>query len=490
MENYIKRALKFNVIIIYLFCVILGLTAYFSGGLDYAVDAAGPLVATAFLVTIIYLIKFNPYIKGFIISMIPGIASLGLSIARGGIPRLFNVYILGLLLVSVYFRKKMVAIYGGLFSIILIGIYIIYPEGLLSAEYAEFSEFFPRIAVYMCAAGVMYIITNWGSQYVEDAIKEGEQSTQMSNNLDHIIKNIESNADEVSHNVHTCNSRMDDVEASTRVVADSMKEINNTSENSAEKLSNINDIASDSVEHMKETLNAMKSIEESFEMTHGDLSNGHTNVNHLSGEIEKISDAINLSYNTVTDLKASMADISQALQGITAISEQTNLLALNAAIEAARAGEHGRGFSVVAEEVRKLAEESTRQAEHIRAITEKVVSASTAAAEEVGLGRQAVQEGTQAMTTLSQVFEKVQVSFDEAYKLIENEMSVIENTEQQFFKIQEQISDVFVATESNASATEEVLNQVKTQETLSVEVNAMLDDIEEKTNNLKAMAQV
>jgi len=490
MDQYVKRAQRFNILIIYIFCVVLEFTAFLNGGMSYALEAIVPIIGAAVLVTIIYFIKMNYQAKGFIISMIPALASLGLSISKGGVPRMFNVYILGVVLVAIYFKKKMVAIYGGIFSLLLIVIFMINPAGLLGEELANIGEFFPRIAVYICVVGVIYIMTTWGDQYISDALKESELASTTSSNLDHIIKNIESNAEEVSTSVSLCNARMDVVEESTKVVAQSMREVSTTSEHSAERLGTINVIAIESVDHMRETLNAMKSIEESFKMTQIDLNQGGESVSDIASQMEKIGEAIDLSYSTVVDLKDSMADITTALQGITNISEQTNLLALNAAIEAARAGEHGRGFSVVAEEVRKLAEESSKQAEHIKVITEKVLTVSSEAEREVGVGKVAVTEGNDIMDSLSEVFANVKSSFDTAYKLIENEMDVIANTEKQFFNIQDQISSVSSATEENAAATEEVLSQVNVQETVSNEVNSMLDDIERMSNELKDMAKI
>lgn len=345
--------------------------------MSYALEAIVPIIGAAVLVTIIYLIKMNYQVKGFIISMMPALASLGLSISKGGVPRMFNVYILGVVLVAIYFKKKMIAIYGWIFSLLLIVIFILYPSGLLVEELANLGEFFPRMAVYMCVVGVIYIITSWGDQYISDALKESELASVTSKNLDHIIKNIETNSEEVTSSIGQCNAKIDVVEESTKAVARSMKEVSTTSKHSAERLGTIDVIATECVDHMRDTLNAMKRIEESFKMTNNDLDKGGESVSDIARQMEKISEAINLSYSTVVDLKANMGDITTALQGITSILEQTNLLALNAAIEAALAGEHGRGFSVVAEEVRKLAEESSKQAEYIKVVTEKVLMVSS-----------------------------------------------------------------------------------------------------------------
>ena len=137
-----------------------------------------------------------------------------------------------------------------------------------------------------------------------------------------------------------------------------------------------------------------------------------TAVNQIIS-VEKI---VNDSALTVDKLGKRSQEIGQIVEAISGIAEQTNLLALNAAIEAARAGEHGRGFAVVSEEVRKLAEESQEAAQKIGTLIGDIQSDTTDAVDSMQKGNAAVRDGTRSVERLRSTFDSIRDSSNNVQK--------------------------------------------------------------------------
>ncbi|HEX8964147.1 MAG TPA: methyl-accepting chemotaxis protein [Rhodocyclaceae bacterium] len=169
------------------------------------------------------------------------------------------------------------------------------------------------------------------------------------------------------------------------------------------------------VEIMTFTLDSLTAQAEGVQQTSAESSEhaarGGEIIHSASAEMERVTAAVNESSQIIQALGEQSNQISQIVNVIREIADQTNLLALNAAIEAARAGEQGRGFAVVADEVRKLAERTSNSTQEITAMIEKIQGGTRLAIQSMESGVSRVGAGAalaqQAGVAINEITDRV-----------------------------------------------------------------------------------
>lgn len=134
---------------------------------------------------------------------------------------------------------------------------------------------------------------------------------------------------------------------------------------------------------------------------------GEKLVEHTVGQMKTIDESVQKAEAVVKGLETKSQDITSILNVINGIADQTNLLALNAAIEATRAGEYGRGFSVVAEEVRKLAVQSAHSAKEIEGLIQEIVREISTSLSMFQSVNHEVKEGLQITDQTAESFKQI-----------------------------------------------------------------------------------
>lgn len=145
---------------------------------------------------------------------------------------------------------------------------------------------------------------------------------------------------------------------------------------------------------------------------------GGTVVKATIEKMNRIAEVVARASETVKGLGKSSEQIGEIVQLIEEIADQTNLLALNAAIEAARAGEHGRGFAVVADEVRKLAERTTKATKEISDMIKKIQTETVGAVESINEGTDEVNSGKELANNAGSSLERIIKGTDDVVEIV------------------------------------------------------------------------
>lgn len=228
------------------------------------------------------------------------------------------------------------------------------------------------------------------------------------------------------------------------------------------------------------------SAQESAQKAADSATEGGKVVTETIEGIQAIARSVKESAQTIGELGKRSEEIGEIIEVIDDIADQTNLLALNAAIEAARAGEQGRGFAVVADEVRKLAERTTKATteiatmiKDIQDVTSSAVTSMEEGTKQVELGTELAQKAGESLTDIVNVSTEVQdmiqqiaTAADEqssAAEQISNNVGGISSVAEQSAKSAEQIASASEELNRQTEALDSLVNQFKLKDSAEAE---------------------
>src|SRR5574337_113448 len=300
--------------------------------------------------------------------------------------------------------------------------------------------------------------------------KSGDEIGRLTNAFRSMVTNLRTMVHQVKENAITVATSSEQVAASTEQMNSSVQQISTTSQQiskgsqtQAQGLDETSKTVAELNKNMKE-LASRADIAANLAKEVGQISdNGARSASEAGNRMAKIISVTDESAKKIRGLADRSGQITSVLEVIRKIAEQTNLLALNAAIEAARAGEAGRGFAVVADEVRRLAEGSAKSSEEIDVLIKQIqedaqstVTSIEGGAKEVSEGKIVIEKALQALEDIADKVKEVSSTVMDVASTTQNQVSEIE-------RVSKSSSEIAAVSEENAAATEEASAAVEEQ---------------------------
>lgn len=320
----------------------------------------------------------------------------------------------------------------------------------------------------------------------EEMSATAEEATGATTNVANAIQQVAKGSTEQSKGITETVQVMEQVASSIEQIAAGAQD----QSREAMKTTNlVNDMVA-KIDDMAEGIQIVKQVSDQNGVV---AENGGRDVQKTVSGMLNVKKAVFESAQRIQDLGEQSNKIGEIIQVIDDIAEQTNLLALNAAIEAARAGEHGKGFAVVADEVRKLAERSGKATKEIAELITSVQRGTKVAVESMEVGTKEVEAGVeiaqQAGDSLKEIVQGVSAAGDKVNSIVQLISDIMASSQ----GVDKAINNMAAVTEENTAASEEISTAVQQVDAsmqgvsaLSQESAASAEEVSASTEELTA----
>ena len=307
---------------------------------------------------------------------------------------------------------------------------------------------------------------------------------KMIDNLKNIIMKIKNVSEVVIDSSDSYKKVSLEVVECGKDIKQSIENLTMGAKHTAEEIQNITKSMNDMENKSKELVDISVNIDERIAETNDKTLNGSKSLDSTVKLLYKMKESVDISADVINDLSEKSKNIANITTTISSISEQTNLLALNASIEASRAGEHGKGFSVVAEEVRKLAEQSSESTQgisnEIQQIQEQIANAVAVMKDSINY----MGLSTSSMDGISNIFAGIEKEIENIKAMGLNISEIAKVLLRENKKINEAVSNTSAISEESVASTicfEEMINK---QGTIFLNLKKSSEDLDELSASL------